>query len=86
MVVFTVAMVSAMHRLVMRCVVEGYARILALTTGIETFANLVAACDGTSAGTMVAGSGASRTMPSVAASEGCSLIMMATRGRGTPKA
>ena len=40
---------------------------------------------GISAETRVTGSGASRTITSVAESEGCDLIMMATRGRGGPE-
>jgi nucleotide-binding universal stress UspA family protein len=35
--------------------------------------------------THVTGTGASRTIASVAESEGCDLIMMATRGRGAPE-
>jgi len=40
---------------------------------------------GISAETRVTGSGASRTITSVAESEGCDLIMMSTRGRGGPE-
>jgi nucleotide-binding universal stress UspA family protein len=40
---------------------------------------------GFAAETRVTGTGASRTIASVAESEGCDLIMMATRGRGAPE-
>ncbi len=40
---------------------------------------------GITAETRVTGSGASRTITNVAESEGCDLIMMATRGRGAPE-
>ena len=35
--------------------------------------------------TRVTGSGAARTITAVAESEGCDLIMLATRGRGAPE-
>lgn len=69
---------------VLLAVPEAEGEVPRLTEYLASVAGALGAI-GISAETRVTGSGASRTITSVAESEGCDLIMMATRGRGGPE-
>ncbi|HEX5004404.1 MAG TPA: universal stress protein [Gemmatimonadales bacterium] len=70
--------------IVLLAVPETEAEVPRLTEYLDSVATALGAI-GISAETRVTGSGASRTITSVAEAEGCDLIMMATRGRGAPE-